>query len=55
MEGVKVEASIKIKKIQNPTGISQGVELNVAYHGLANAKILMDAVNTGKPITTLSK
>jgi len=48
MEGVK-EASIKIKNTKPEWSFLEGVELNVAVaHGLANAKQLMEAVNSGK-------
>ncbi|MEI8204698.1 MAG: NADH-dependent [FeFe] hydrogenase, group A6 [Bacteroidota bacterium] len=47
MEGVK-EASVKITDVLPQWSFLEGVELNVAIaHGLANAKILMDAVSAG--------
>jgi len=47
MEGVK-EASIKIKDVKPEWSFLEGVELKCAVaHGLANANILMDAVNKG--------
>lgn len=48
MEGVK-EASIKIKNTKPEWSFLEGVELNVAVaHGLANAKQLMESVESGK-------
>jgi len=48
MEGVK-EASIKIKNTKPEWSFLEGVELNVAVaHGLANAKVLMESVKSGK-------
>jgi NADP-reducing hydrogenase subunit HndD len=48
MEGVK-EASIKIKNVKPEWDFLEGVELNVAVaHGLANAKKLMQLVESGK-------
>lgn len=48
MEGIK-EASIKIKNTKPEWNFLEGVDLNVAIaHGLANAKILMEAVEKGE-------
>ena len=47
MEGIK-EAAIKIKGVKPEWKFLEGVELRVAIaHGLANAKILMEAVRSG--------
>jgi NADP-reducing hydrogenase subunit HndD len=47
MEGVK-EAAIKIKDVKPEWSFLEGVELRCAIaHGLANAKILMEAVDKG--------
>ena len=47
MQGVK-EASVRINNVLPQWSFLEGVELNVAIaHGLANAKVLMDAVSAG--------
>lgn len=48
MEGVR-EATIKIKNVKPEWSFLEGVDLNVAVaHGLANAKILMEKVQSGE-------
>ncbi|HHN48084.1 MAG TPA: 2Fe-2S iron-sulfur cluster binding domain-containing protein [Bacteroidales bacterium] len=48
MEGVR-EATIKIKNVKPEWGFLEGVDLKVAVaHGLANAKILMEKVESGQ-------
>jgi len=48
MEGVR-EATIKIKNVKPEWSFLEGVDLNVAVaHGLANAKVLMEKVQSGE-------